>query len=142
MTRSLIVLLILAIGCVTGSTQTTSALNDRACEGVLAQFVADTAVDGAQRLGEWQARPTQSVARYPREMLSRRVEGRVTFSFVIDTLGAVVPGSGWIHEETDYAFGQQVCAWLRQARFSPLRLDGRARSVLVRRLEHRFRIRG
>jgi hypothetical protein len=60
------------------------------------------------------------------------VEGRVISSFVIDTLGRVVAGSARIHEESSFEFGQAVCAWLREVRFAPLRVDGRARTVLLR----------
>lgn len=65
-------------------------------------------------------------------MRSWYVEGRAVASFVVDTLGVVVPESAIITSESQPAFGNAVCSWLRQqARFEPFVVNGRKYTVRI-----------
>ena len=93
-------------------------------------FVADTTLPTDQREPGGGIRPISRVwPRYPHELRAQGVEGSVRSTFVIDTLGHVVPASAYITYESRREFGDAVCTWLRQSRFAPLVVDGRRRSV-------------
>jgi hypothetical protein len=142
MHKSLVALFIVATACAPAQSRTSVVSAERTCQWDVPGLVtADTVVEDAkEQLGGWKVRFTEGGARYPRALLGVK-EGHVLSSFVIDTLGAVMPGSVRIIEESDYAFGESVCTWLRTARFAPLRLEGRARTVLVRRFRYGFTLR-
>jgi outer membrane biosynthesis protein TonB len=105
--------------------------NRAAAEGhAAAAFLADTTLPADQREPGGGIRPTSRVwPRYPHELRAQGVEGSVRSTFVIDTLGHVVPASAYITYESRREFGDAVCTWLRQSRFAPLVVDGRRRSV-------------
>jgi TonB family protein len=68
---------------------------------------------------------------YPPDLRRDRVNGTVDVSFTVDTLGNVVDGSVVIESETDRAFGDAVCAYIRRTRFTPFVVNGRRYSVRV-----------
>jgi len=67
--------------------------------------------------------------RYPQNLRIERVEGRVRSNLVVDTLGAVIPGTVFITFETRREFGDAVCVAHLHTRFTPLIVDGRRRTV-------------
>jgi outer membrane biosynthesis protein TonB len=93
---------------------------------------ADTVVAGEAPLVEARIRPTPLNPHYPIDELQRRVQGQVLSSFVVDTLGRVVPGSEIITRETERGFGDAVCAYLRTVHFVPLESDGRRVTLELR----------
>jgi TonB family protein len=110
-------------------TQTSSL--GRSCDGAVAAS-ADTIIDSKDPLLR-NLRPTsgKGAARYPVDMRHAGITGEVIASFVIDTLGVVPTGGVWIQSETRTSFGDAVCAYLRDARFAPLVLNGKRWSVRV-----------
>ena len=86
---------------------------------------ADTIVTGEAPLVYARMRPSPPVPRYPADEKQNNIEGRVLASFVVDTVGRVVPGSEVITQETDRGFGDAVCSYLRAVRFVPYERDGR-----------------
>jgi len=107
-----------------------------------AAFLADTTLPANPREPGGAIRPVARVwPRYPHELRDQGVEGRVQSTFVIDTLGLVVPGSAYITYESRREFGDAVCTWLRQSRFTPFVADGRRRSVRVLEVPTTFELR-
>lgn len=92
----------------------------------------DTIVSGEAPLLYARLRPTPKVPRYPADEKRNNIEGRVLASFVVDTLGRVVPGSEVITQETGRGFGDAVCSYLRGVRFVPYERDGRHLSIELR----------
>jgi TonB family protein len=103
---------------------------------------ADTSIDAADAAGRPVAiRAVQAVTpRYPPELKARDISGETQSTFVIDTVGRIIPGSVRITRETDRGFGDAVCAWSRQVRFAPVIVDGRARTVRVVRYPTTFQL--
>lgn len=66
----------------------------------------------------------QRQPRYPEALRSARVEGGVTVTFVVDTLGRVEPASIRITESAHALFEPAVQAALKQTRFRPARVRG------------------
>ncbi len=71
------------------------------------------------------------VPRYPPDLLARRVGGKVTVRFVIDTLGTADVTSIEILDASAPQFEESVRAALPHMRFSPARLNGRRVRQLV-----------
>jgi hypothetical protein len=106
-------------------------------------FSADTTLVGDQHEPGGGIRPVSRVwPRYPTELRARGVDGRVQSTFVIDTLGRVVPGSAYITYESHREFGDAVCSWLRDSRFAPFLVDGRRLSVRLLRVPTTFEVTG
>lgn len=107
----------------------------RKCRPSVAQpsaLQADTLVIGEAPLVYARIRPTPQVPRYPSDEKQNNIEGRVLASFVVDTLGRVVPGSEVITQATVRGFGDAVCSYLRAVRFVPYERDGRRLSIELR----------
>ena len=68
---------------------------------------------------------------YPDSLYRARVSGRVVARFVVDTAGAIEPGSIDIVSATEPPFGAAVLGALRAATFAPARLEGRRVRQLV-----------
>jgi TonB family protein len=66
----------------------------------------------------------QRQPRYPEALRSARVEGGVTVTFVVDTLGRVEPASIRMSESAHALFEPAVQAALLQTRFRPARVRG------------------
>ena len=116
-----------------------SAQPPRACRGnVVVQ--ADTTVarlDAAtESLLQWTL--SSGGPEYPAELRSARQEGEVMARFVVDTTGRVVIGTATIITESHRGFGQSVCQFLARARFQPVPVGGRKRSVAVTAAPFRF----
>ena len=75
--------------------------------------------------------------RYPPRLREQGVEGQVIATYIVDTTGRVIPGTAVINLETDVAFGDAVCAFLAQVRFTPFIANGRRYSVRI--LENTFK---
>ncbi len=69
--------------------------------------------------------------RYPAELRSTNIEGRVDARFVVDTTGRVIMGSVTVDASTHPAFSRAVVEALRQARFTPAESRGRRVPQLV-----------
>jgi len=110
------------------------ATGGRRCRpSVTAQSIrTDTVVTGEAPLLYDRIRPTPRVPRYPDDLKQRNVDGRVLASFIVDTLGRVVPGSESITQETERGFGDAVCTYLRSAHFIPFESGGRRKTVELR----------
>ena len=80
--------------------------------------------------------------RYPIALRDQRVPGDVRATFVVDTLGRVIRGSSGILEESDRAFGQSVCDFLRVAEFEPIVVAGKRLTVRVVGVRFLFRTNG
>jgi TonB family protein len=119
-------------GDVTPGTAVGTGRRCRPSAAPLSNLQADTVVTGEAPFLYSRIRPTPVAPRYPVDEKQQGVEGRVLASFVIDTLGRVVPGSESIARETARGFGDAVCAYLRAARFIPLESNGRRVSVELR----------
>ena len=118
----------------------TSRSAERSCDG-RPMVAVDTILDSQDTLLRTVQPLGRTVPRYPSEMRSAGIAGRVVASFVIDTLGRVPAGGAWIHDETGPSFGNAVCAHLESARFAPLVVNGRRMSVRVQRWPVSFDIR-
>ncbi len=71
------------------------------------------------------------VPRYPPDLLARRIGGKVTVRFVVDTLGTADVTSIEILDASAPQFEESVRAALPHMRFSPARLNGRRVRQLV-----------
>ncbi|MBA3918807.1 MAG: hypothetical protein C0516_09510 [Gemmatimonas sp.] len=78
---------------------------------------------------------------YPTQLRSQGLMGRVVARFAVDTNGRVMPGTAAIVSETHREFGQSVCQFLKRARFQPVPVDGRKRTVTVAAAPFEFSIR-
>ncbi len=86
-------------------------------------------------------RPMREILpRYPDPLRAAGIEGEVVAMFVIDSAGRVDVKSVRILRATDARFVASVVATLRDSRFAPGRVDGRAVATLVQR-SFRFAIR-
>jgi hypothetical protein len=96
-------------------------------------YPTDTTVDFRGQQQEAGPRPISATqARYPIELRNRGVEGSAQATWVVDTTGAVVPGTAIINAETNKAFGDAVCTWLTNGtRFEPLVVRGRRVTVRI-----------
>ncbi len=63
---------------------------------------------------------------YPAPLLLSGVEGRVVVEAVVDTTGAVEPGSVRVVESGDARFNAAATAYVRELRYTPARVAGRA----------------
>lgn len=87
-------------------------------EGLYSAEVADVRFTPAELV----VKPT---FQYPVILRDAGVPGRVVVQFVIDTIGAVEPGSVKILERTAEAFGEAARAGVLEARFTPARYGTR-----------------
>jgi TonB family protein len=103
--------------------------------------VPDTTIDASNggARGVLQLRVRYGPA-YPVPQRNAGQEGQVRVSFVIDTLGRVVRGTAEITEESARAFGQSVCVFLRSAKYAPIVLAGRPRTVWIVNQNFGFRL--
>ncbi len=69
--------------------------------------------------------------RYPTELRSANIEGRVRARFVVDTTGRVIMASVTVDASTHPAFSRAVVDALRHARFTPAEFRGRRVPQLV-----------
>jgi outer membrane biosynthesis protein TonB len=69
--------------------------------------------------------------RYPFELESTQVAGAVIAAFVIDTTGAVEPGTVTFLNGPRVEFARAMCASLPKYRYAPVLVEGRKRRVLV-----------
>lgn len=83
----------------------------------------------------------EMVPRYPESLRAAGIEGEVVATFVIDTTGRARPETLRIIRATHDQFASAVTVTLRDARFAPGRVDGRAVPTLVQR-SFRFTIAG
>ena len=81
-----------------------------------------------QDLPELLAAPSPT---YPPWLRDAGVEGRVVLQLVVDTLGRAEPGSVRVVQSDHAGFEAPATQSLRQARFRPARVYGRAVRVLV-----------
>ena len=103
----------------------------------------------APREGAWSdamvdepPRPVREIVpRYPEALRAAGVEGEVVAMFVIDTTGRVRQESLRVISASHEQFASVVMATLRDARFAPGRVNGRAVPTLVQR-SFRFAIAG
>lgn len=72
-----------------------------------------------------------TVPQYPPDLLARRVQGKVTVRFVVDTSGFADAESVEILDSSDPQFEASVRSALPHMRFSPARLNGRRVHQLV-----------
>ena len=72
-----------------------------------------------------------TVPQYPSELLARRVQGKVTVRFVVDTSGFADAESVEILDSSNPQFEASVRSALPHMRFSPARLNGRRVRQLV-----------
>lgn len=79
---------------------------------------------------------------YPTALRDHRVQGEVIMTFVVDTLGRVVPESAGIIEQAHPDFGRSVCEYLRRATFEPFAAAGKRMSVRVVGQKFLFSTRG
>lgn len=87
-------------------------------------------------------RPVREIVpRYPEALRAAGVEGEVVAMFVIDTAGRVRQESLRVISASHDLFASAVMATLRDARFAPGRVNGRAVSTLVQR-SFRFALAG
>jgi TonB family protein len=75
---------------------------------------------------------SQPTPRYPQVLETARLEGRVAFEFVIDTVGRVQPSSIRILESTHEAFSAAARTAVTAAIFEPARLSGHPVRQLTR----------
>jgi hypothetical protein len=68
---------------------------------------------------------------YPKSMYRDNYVGRILLSFVIDTAGAVVPGTVQVVESNDQAFSEWGCSVANRLRYAPVKRGGRSVSALV-----------
>jgi len=68
---------------------------------------------------------------YPVAQRNGRIPGEVRVSFTVDTMGRIVRGTADVVAESDRAFGQAVCEFLRRMRFAPMVKDGQRWTVRV-----------
>jgi hypothetical protein len=61
---------------------------------------------------------------YPGNFPLDRIAGAVRARFVIDTLGNVVPGSGFIEASSDLQFARAVCLALPELKWQPVAVNG------------------
>jgi TonB family protein len=96
---------------------------------------AKPATDGGVFLQEDVDEPPKMISsappEYPPAMRQAQITGRVTVVAVIDTSGAVEPGTIQITQRPDYGFDASVRDYFMHARFSPGRLHGIRVRVLV-----------
>ena len=69
---------------------------------------------------------------YPTALLSRRVEGRVVVTAVVDTTGQVEPASIQMLQSPDSAFDEPVRQMMLASRFTPATVNGRPVRAPVR----------
>src|SRR5207247_3655029 len=69
---------------------------------------------------------------YPTALLSRRVEGRVVVTAVVDTTGQVEPASIQMLQSPDSAFDEPVRQMMLASRFAPATVNGRPVRAPVR----------
>ncbi len=73
---------------------------------------------------------------YPRQLRYTGLQGTVVVRFVVDTSGAVEPGSVAVLEATHVAFADAVRAWLPRTRYHPAEVAGRrVRQLVQQRIE-------
>jgi len=99
-------------------TDTTGAVGDN----VYTSFEVDNAVEISYG---------STVPEYPPDLLARRVQGKVTVRFVVDTSGSADVESIAILDSSDPQFEASVRAALPRMRFAPARLNGRRVRQLV-----------
>ena len=61
---------------------------------------------------------------YPRDLMKRRIEGRVVAEFLVDANGRIDPRTARIVSSTDEAFSESVLQLLPKLRFLPAARDG------------------
>ena len=116
------------------------------------EILAEVRGDGEARAphgGAWSdatvdepPRPVREIVpRYPEALRAAGVEGEVVAMFVIDTTGRVRRESLRVISTSHEQFASAVMATLRNARFAPGRVNGRAVPTLVQR-SFRFAIAG
>jgi outer membrane biosynthesis protein TonB len=109
--------------------------------GAEAVLFADTTIDARDTTSRSFLRPLKKDApRYPDALKRPGVQGDVWASFIVDSLGHVVPGSAKVSEESHPAFGQAVCTFLTGLKLVPIRLNGHAARVLFMNVRFRFTI--
>ena len=69
--------------------------------------------------------------RYPRELESMQLAGAAVVAFVIDTTGAIEPGTVTFLNKPRVEFAAAVCMSLPRYRYAPVLVDGRKRRVLT-----------
>lgn len=112
----------------------------RACPGASGRTLpTDRRVDSAVTAANKDLRPVAFRLHYPENLRIRGVEGSVRASFVLDTAGRVLPGTVVITFESQWEFGNSVCAYLRSARY--LSASPRSTYLLLTDIEFVFRLR-
>jgi hypothetical protein len=99
---------------------------------------ADTILDCLPRSCPAPTLISRSNPRLPKSPGPHAGPGTVVMSFVIDTSGFVIPNSVRIEKGTG-AYGDAFRDWLREARFEPVRRDGRPLRAAFRNLQVVFR---
>ena len=78
---------------------------------------------------------------YPPELRERGVQGVATMSFVVDSVGRIVPPTLRVIDATHPAFADAVLQFLREAQFEPARRAGRPACALVTKQTFTFGLR-
>ncbi len=105
-----------------------SADESQRLEGLVARGDVLTAADVDVRIG---LDSGTFAPDFPDQLYRSGIGGRVTVEFIVDTLGAIEPGSTRIVSSTESRFDEAVLTALLSASFSPARRSGR----LVRQLD-------
>jgi TonB family protein len=102
---------------------------------------ADTTTLADSPFAKAQLRPLDGKGpRYPVHLRNAREEGDVVATYIIDTLGHVMRSTAEITAESDRAFGESVCTFLASAKFVPIPIGGRKRTVRILDQHFKFRI--
>lgn len=94
-------------------------------------FKPDTVIIGRPDAWPGFKRVSGPPPRYPDELRRQNIQGEVRSSYVIDTIGHVVPGSIIITFETERQFGDAVCTFIKESRFAPMTMNGVAKTVRI-----------
>ena len=83
-------------------------------------------------------RDMRTAIRYPDYLRHAGVQGKVVVSYVVDSLGYVVPMSVSVRSSTEPGFETEVRSYLRRTQFRPATLGGRPVCALMRDTPYTF----